>query len=160
MRRARSKRARRFDMITDMKVYLVRRAFFTFRGEKSYELDLAGMTCLERMRSNLGAEILDGAPPPGEKLVLYPVSRSRRGACVSAGDFWSAGAHFGRGAILRTVSLRSPIIPLFGSAPIVKAPSFMRRAVRLSRRARRSIAPFRWAVGRSCGADASCAAQA
>ena len=56
-----------------MKVYLVKRAFFTFRGEKSFDLDLAGQSCLERMKSNLGAEIVDGALPSGEKLVLYPV---------------------------------------------------------------------------------------
>ena len=56
-----------------MKVYLVKRAFFTFRGKKSYELDLAGESCLARMQRRLDARIVDGAPPSGEKLVLYPV---------------------------------------------------------------------------------------
>lgn len=56
-----------------MKIYLVRRAFFTFRKKRSYELDLAGKNCLERMCENLDSELLDGAPPAGEKLVLYPV---------------------------------------------------------------------------------------
>lgn len=56
-----------------MKVYLVKRAFFSFRGEKSFDLDLAGQSCLVRMKENLGAEIVDGALPSGEKLVLYPV---------------------------------------------------------------------------------------
>lgn len=54
-----------------MKIYLVKRSFFTFRGQKSFELDLAGKSCLVRMRENLGAEVVD-APPAGEKLVLYP----------------------------------------------------------------------------------------
>ena len=55
-----------------MKIYLVRRSFFTFRGQRSYELELAGKSCLARMRDNLGAEVVD-VPPAGEKLVLYPV---------------------------------------------------------------------------------------
>lgn len=60
-------------MITNMKIYLVKRSFFTFRGKKSYELDLLGKNCLERMRESLGAEVVEGALPAGEKLVLYPV---------------------------------------------------------------------------------------
>lgn len=60
-------------MISNMKIYLVKRSFFTFRGKKSYELDLLGKSCLERMSAALGAEIVEGALPAGEKLVLYPV---------------------------------------------------------------------------------------
>ena len=54
-----------------MKIYLVKRSFFTFRGQKSYDMDLAGKSCLVRMQENLGAEVVD-VPPAGEKLVLYP----------------------------------------------------------------------------------------
>lgn len=54
-----------------MKIYLVKRSFFHFRGKKSYEIELAGKSCLERMKENLGADVVD-VPPPGEKLVLYP----------------------------------------------------------------------------------------
>ncbi len=70
-RRVRSKRARRFYIITDMKVYLIKRSYFTFRGKKSYELDLLGKSCFERMREAIDAEVAEGALPAGEKLVLY-----------------------------------------------------------------------------------------
>lgn len=53
-----------------MKIYLVKQSFFHFRGKKSYEIELAGKSCLERMKENLGADVVD-VPPPGEKLVLY-----------------------------------------------------------------------------------------
>ena len=73
MRRIRSKRMRRICIIAGMKIYLVKRSFFTFRGKKSYELDLLGKTCLDRMCEALDAEVVEGALPAGEKLVLYPV---------------------------------------------------------------------------------------
>ena len=73
MRRIRSKRMRRIYIIAGMKIYLVKRSFFTFRGKKSYELDLLGKTCLDRMCEALDAEVVEGALPAGEKLVLYPV---------------------------------------------------------------------------------------
>lgn len=73
MRRIRSKRMRRICIIAGMKIYLVKRSFFTFRGKKSYELDLLGKTCLDRMCEVLDAEVVEGALPAGEKLVLYPV---------------------------------------------------------------------------------------
>ena len=56
-----------------MKIYLLRRAFFTFGEKKGYELALAGADTLTRMQHNLNAQVIDGAPPAGEKLVLYPV---------------------------------------------------------------------------------------
>ena len=49
-----------------MKIYLVRRSFFTFRGQRSYELELAGKSCLARMRDNLGAEVVDVAVAGGD----------------------------------------------------------------------------------------------
>ncbi|MDE6411562.1 MAG: hypothetical protein K2L02_03380 [Clostridia bacterium] len=59
-------------MIT-MKIYLVKRSFFNFRGKESFELDLLGKNILELMQENLGAEIIDGELPYGDKVVLYPV---------------------------------------------------------------------------------------
>ncbi len=94
-------------MITHMKVYLVTRAFFTFRGEAGYALGLAGMNCLERMRARLGAEVVDGAPPAGEKLVLYPVFPflTREGLeqflCVHTGSLRFAGGFLERGGAFR-----------------------------------------------------------
>ncbi len=52
---------------------MVKRSYFTFRGKKSFELDVLGETVLERMRKNLDAEIIKGELPPGDKAVLYPV---------------------------------------------------------------------------------------
>lgn len=133
MRRARSKRARRFDMITDMKVYLVRRAFFTFRGEKNYELDLAGMNCLERMRSNLGAEILDGAPPPGEKLVLYPVFPFLTGEQLARFVAEQAGSLRFRGGFLeRRGAFREGSDPADGLFALSDYPALRERAYRES----------------------------
>lgn len=54
-----------------MKIYLLKRSYFTFRGKRSYELDLLGKNCFERMRGALDAEVTEGALPAGEKLVLY-----------------------------------------------------------------------------------------
>ena len=59
--------------MVNMKIYLVKRSFFNFRGIQSYDLDLLGKSCLVRMREALGAEVVSGALPAGEKLVLYPV---------------------------------------------------------------------------------------
>lgn len=51
----------------------MKRSYFTFRGKKSYELDILGKNTLMLMREKLGAEICDGELPKGEKVVLYPV---------------------------------------------------------------------------------------
>lgn len=56
-----------------MKVYLEIRSYFTFRGKESFELDLLGKNTLDLMRENLGAELLDGELPDGDKVVLDPV---------------------------------------------------------------------------------------
>lgn len=51
----------------------MKRSYFTFRGQKSYELDVLGKNTVELMEENLGAELCDGELPMGEKIVLYPV---------------------------------------------------------------------------------------
>ena len=56
-----------------MKIYLVKRSYFKFRGKESYELDFLGKTVLQLMQENLGAELIDGELPHGDKVVLYPV---------------------------------------------------------------------------------------
>lgn len=57
-----------------MKVYLVKRSFFTFRGVESYKMELCGEDTLSRMSNALGAEIAEEEGlPAGEKVVLYPV---------------------------------------------------------------------------------------
>ena len=94
-------------MITNMKIYLVKRIFFTFRGKKNYELDLLGKNCLERMRSALGAEVVDGALPAGEKLVLYPVypfltaEEVARFLTVHTGSVRFRGGYLERGGAFR-----------------------------------------------------------
>ena len=86
-----------------MKIYLIRRSYFTFRGTKSCDLPLAGASCLERMKHNLGAEVVD-APPAGEKLVLYPVypfltaEDVARFAALHAGSVRFAGGYLERSA--------------------------------------------------------------
>ena len=56
-----------------MRIYLVKRSYFSFRGKDSFELDLLGKSVLELMQENLGAELVDGELPHGDKVVLYPV---------------------------------------------------------------------------------------
>lgn len=56
-----------------MRIYLVKRSYFNFRGKESFELDLLGKNILDLMHENLGAEIIDGELPCGDKVVLYPV---------------------------------------------------------------------------------------
>lgn len=56
-----------------MRIYLVKRSYFTFRGKKSYELDIFGKNSLELMAERLGAKIVNGELPTGDKVVLYPV---------------------------------------------------------------------------------------
>ena len=56
-----------------MKIYLVKRSYFTFQGRQSYELDILGKTVLELMQEHIGAELLDGEPPSGDKVVLDSV---------------------------------------------------------------------------------------
>ena len=72
IRRVRSKRARRSHLISAMKLFFVRRSFFTFRGVPGEEIALAGKSCLARMCESFGVELLSGAPPAGSKIVLYP----------------------------------------------------------------------------------------
>ena len=57
-----------------MKIYVVKRSFFTFRGKESYELELLGKSVLSLMCERLGAELCEESElPKGEKAVLYPV---------------------------------------------------------------------------------------
>lgn len=85
-----------------MKVYLVDRSYFTFRGVKSGELDLCGKNTVERMRENLGAELC-GLPPAGEKIVLYPaypfLSKKELETFINAhsGSVRFAGGYLDRG---------------------------------------------------------------
>ena len=116
-----------------MKVYLVRRAFFTFRQKKSYDLDLAGESCLARMQRNLGAETIDGAPPSGEKLVLYPVfpfltrEKLDRFLAVHTGSLRFRGGFLERGG-----SFREGSDPDEGLYSLADYPSTRRRAFRES----------------------------
>lgn len=54
-----------------MKIFLVKRSYFTFRGTESCDLDILGKTAVELMCENLGAELCE-MPPAGEKVVLFP----------------------------------------------------------------------------------------
>ena len=120
-------------MITNMKVYLVRRAFFTFRGKKSYELDLAGMNVLERMQRNLGAELLDGAPPPGEKVVLYPVFPFLTGEELARFMSGHAGSlRFCGGFLERGGPFREGSAPADGLFSLADYPAMRERAFRES----------------------------
>lgn len=56
-----------------MRIYLIKRSYFTFRGKKSFELDLLGKSVLELMQENLDAQIVEGELPQGDKVALYPV---------------------------------------------------------------------------------------
>ena len=56
-----------------MRIYLVKRSYFKFRGEESFELDFLGKNVLQLMQENLGAELIEGELPCGDKVVLYPV---------------------------------------------------------------------------------------
>lgn len=56
-----------------MKIFLIKRSYFTFRGSKSYELDILGKNTLQLMREHLGAEIAEDGLPSGDKVILYPV---------------------------------------------------------------------------------------
>ena len=53
-----------------MKICLVEKSYFTFRGVESFQLDLLGKTAYELMKERLQAE--DGECV-GERVVLYPV---------------------------------------------------------------------------------------
>lgn len=55
-----------------MRIYLLKRSYFHFRGKESFELDILGKNTLELMQEHLGAEVVDELPP-GDKVVLYPV---------------------------------------------------------------------------------------
>lgn len=85
-----------------MKVYLIDRSYFTFRGISGGELELCGKSIAERMCENLSAERV-GIPPPGEKIVLYPVfpflQREELEAFISSheGSVHFAGGYLDRG---------------------------------------------------------------
>lgn len=89
-----------------MKVYLVDRSYFTFRGVKSGELGLCGKSTVERMQENLGAEMV-GIPPEGEKMVLYPafpfLQREKLEAFISShtGSVCFAGGYLERGGAFK-----------------------------------------------------------
>ncbi len=92
-----------------MKIYLVKRSYFTFRAQPSYALDLLGTDCLARMCAVLGTEAIDGAPPAGEKLVLYPAYpflteeelsrflRMQKGSVRFRGGYLDRGGAFAEG---------------------------------------------------------------
>ena len=56
-----------------MRIYLRKRSYFYFRGIESFVLDVLGQTTLALMQEKLGAELIDGEPPQGDKIVLDPV---------------------------------------------------------------------------------------
>ena len=86
-----------------MKIFVLRRSFFTFRGCKAHELALAGKDTLSRMCSDLGAQVTDGALPAGEKCVLWAVfpflTREKLAAylCSHAGSVRFRGGFLERG---------------------------------------------------------------
>ena len=58
-----------------MKIYLLKKSYFTFRGIESYDLDLLGKTSYELMKERLGAEDCDESAcnHEYEYVVLHPV---------------------------------------------------------------------------------------
>lgn len=58
-----------------MKIYVVQKSFFTFRGKESYNLDVLGRSVVQLMCSRLSAELVNENELPGDedKAVLYPV---------------------------------------------------------------------------------------
>ena len=91
-----------------MKIYLVKRSFFTFRGKKSYELELLGKSVLELMRERLNAEVCaEGELPEGEKAVLFPVypllTRTAFAELLKerTGSFAFAGGYVDRGGKMK-----------------------------------------------------------
>lgn len=91
-----------------MKIYLVKRSFFTFRGKKSYELELLGKPVLELMRERLNAEVCaEDELPEGDKAVFFPVYPLLTRAAFTellkerAGSFAFAGGYVDRGGKMR-----------------------------------------------------------
>lgn len=85
-----------------MKIYLIKRSFFNFRGKDSFELDILGKSVLELMAERLGAEITENLPQ-GDKVVLYPVypfltkEKLNRFLDTNAGSFSFEGGYVVRG---------------------------------------------------------------
>ena len=85
-----------------MRIYLVKRSYFHFRGQESFELDILGKSTLELMKERLGAEIVEDLPP-GDKVVLYPVypllseESFKRFLKANAGSFSFEGGYVVRG---------------------------------------------------------------
>lgn len=96
-----------------MKIYLVKRSYFTFRGKQSWELDLLGRSVLETMRLRLRAEVAEeGALLEGDKIVLYPVYPFLTGeelenfAAGREGSFSFAGGYVDRGGTPHKTAVR------------------------------------------------------
>lgn len=118
-----------------MKIYLVKKSFFTFGRRESWDVDLLGKTALTLMRERLGAEIAEeSALPDGSKIVLYPcypfLSLRRLYALVSSrgGSFSFAGGYVARGGGMRRTDLRLPC-PLLRPSDL---PAVLARAERES----------------------------
>lgn len=116
-----------------MKIYLVKRSFFTFREKESYETDLCGKTVLSLMAENLGAEVCgEDTLPAGEKVVLYPcypfLSLRRLNGLLRSreGSFSFRGGYVDRGGERKKTGARFPF-PLFTLADL---PAVLARAGR------------------------------
>ena len=85
-----------------MRIYLLKRSYFYFRGKESYELDILGKSTLQLMRERIGAEVVDDLPL-GDKVVLYPVypflseEKLSRFLKSNAGSFSFDGGYVVRG---------------------------------------------------------------
>ena len=86
-----------------MRVFLLKRSYFTFRGKESYELDLLGKNTLALMAERLEAELTEGELPAGDKVVLEPVypflSKEKLNDFVNShnGSFCFEGGYVERG---------------------------------------------------------------
>lgn len=59
-----------------MKVFLLKKSFFSFRGIESYDLDILGKTALALMSESLDATVVESGELPEEeedRVLLYPV---------------------------------------------------------------------------------------
>ncbi len=66
----------RFHNVINMKVYLLKKSFFSFRGTVSYEVDILDKTAIELMSESLHAIVAECGELPeeeGERVLLYPV---------------------------------------------------------------------------------------
>ena len=85
-----------------MRIYLIKRSYFHFRGRESFELDILGKSALQLMQERLGAEVVE-KPPEGNKVVLYPVypflseEKLNRFLKINTGSFSFEGGYVVRG---------------------------------------------------------------